>query len=120
MQRYDRQLEDAGVDAGDLGMAEHEMGRDTDAAMLRDAKPFDREFIDMMIPHHQGAIRMAHVELDKGENAELKRLAEAIVDAQSKEIDDMNTWRVEWYGALSPAGGVPSDDGGEHSDGHGM
>jgi uncharacterized protein (DUF305 family) len=120
MQTYERQLEDQGVEAGDLGMAEHEMGRDMDAAMLRDAKPFDREFIDMMIPHHQGAIRMAHVELDKGESPELKRLAEDIVDAQSTEIDEMNTWRVEWYGALSPAGGAPSDDGGEHSDGHGM
>jgi uncharacterized protein (DUF305 family) len=120
MQRYDRQLEDAAVKVGDLGMAEQDMGGHMDAAMLRDAKPFDRDFIDTMIPHHQGAIRMAHVELDKGANAELKRLAQDIVDAQSKEIDDMNMRRVDWYGALSPAGGTPSNAGGEHSDGHGM
>jgi uncharacterized protein (DUF305 family) len=95
---------------------------DDDASMLEDAKPFDREFIDMMIPHHQGAIRMARVELEKGENRELKELAESIIDAQAKEIDEMNTWRVEWFGAVSPAGGVPAeeDGGDERSGGHGM
>jgi uncharacterized protein (DUF305 family) len=117
----DQELADAGVEAGDLGVAEHEMGMDEDASMLEDAKPFDREFIDMMIPHHQGAIRMARVELETGQNAELKQLAEAIVDAQAKEIDEMNTWRVEWFGGVSPAGGVPpEEDGGDHGGGHGM
>ena len=118
----DQELADAGVQAGDLGVAEHEMGMDDDASMLQDAKPFDREFIDMMIPHHQGAIRMARAELEEGENRELKQLAQAIVDAQAEEIDEMNTWRVEWFGAISPAGGVPSEDGGggDHGGGHGM
>ena len=111
-------LEDAGVEAAELGVAEHETGMNDDPSMLEAAKPFDREFIDMMIPHHQGAIRMARVELDKGENAELKQLAEAIVDAQAKEIDEMNTWRVEWFGRMSPAGGVPADGGGGGE--HGM
>jgi uncharacterized protein (DUF305 family) len=117
----EQHLEDAGVEPGDLGVAENEMGMDHDASMLEDAKPFDREFIDMMIPHHQGAIRMARAELEHGENGELKDLAEAIIDAQAKEIDEMNTWRVDWFGAVSPAGGVPAeeDGGGEHG-GHGM
>jgi uncharacterized protein (DUF305 family) len=118
----EQRLEDAGIEAGDLGVAEHEMGMDDDPSMLEDAKPFDREFIDMMVPHHQGAIRMARVELDKGEDPELKALAEAIIDAQAKEIDEMNTWRVEWFGQISPAGGVPSEDAGDggHGGGHGM
>ena len=38
---------------------------------LKDAKPFDRAFIDEMIPHHQGAIRMARAELAKGSDPEL-------------------------------------------------
>jgi uncharacterized protein (DUF305 family) len=117
----DQHLQDAGVEAGDLGVAEHEMGMDDDASMLEDAKPFDRDFIDMMIPHHQGAIRMARAELEMGQNRELKELAEAIVDAQAKEIDEMNTLRVEWFGAMSPAGGVPAEeDSGGHSGGQGM
>jgi uncharacterized protein (DUF305 family) len=114
----ERRLKDAGVEVGDLGVAEHGMGMGDDASMLEDAKPLDREFIDMMIPHHQGAIRMARAELEKGQNRELKALAEAIVDAQAQEIDEMNTWRVEWFGAMSPAGGVPAAD--DHGGGHGM
>lgn len=104
-------LDDAGVKPGDLGM---DMGMSGDMSMLQDAKPFDREFIDMMIPHHQGAIEMARVELEKGRNPEAKKLAEAIIDAQTKEIDEMNMWRVDWYGELSPAGGVPAEDGMHH------
>lgn len=117
----DSELADGGVEAGDLGVAEHEMGMEDNASMLEGAEPFDREFIDMMIAHHQGAIRMARVELDDGEKPELKELAEAIVDAQAKEIDEMNTWRVEWFGEMSPAGGVPPEENaGDHGGGHGM
>jgi uncharacterized protein (DUF305 family) len=103
-------LEKAGIEHGELGVPEEEMGMSHDASMLETARPFDREFIDMMIPHHQGAIRMARVEIAEGDNPDAKRLAEAIIQAQTHEIDEMNMWRVDWYGALSPAGGVPSED----------
>jgi uncharacterized protein (DUF305 family) len=119
LEALDQRLLDAGVEEGELGVAEHEMGMDDDASMLADAKPFDREFIDMMVAHHQGAIRMARAEIDGGENPELMDLAEAIVDAQAEEIDQMNMWRVDWFGGVSPAGGVPPEEDGGHS-GHGM
>lgn len=61
---------------------------------------------------------MARVELEKGESPGLLRLAQAIVDAQSKEIDEMNQWRIDWFGSMSPAGGVPAEEEGAHS-GHG-
>lgn len=92
---------------GDLGLSKREASMDMDMTMLEDAKEFDREFIDMMIRHHQGAIRMARVELARGGDAELKKLAQSIVDAQTKEIDDLNSWRMDWYGKVSPSGGVP-------------
>lgn len=94
---------------GTLGMAEHEMGMGMDASDLSGARPFDREFIDMMVPHHQGAIRMARVQLASGENPELMEISEAIIDAQAREIKEMNRWRTEWYGKPSPAGGVPAE-----------
>ena len=117
MRREDEGLEIAGVKTGKLGVAAHQMGMDDDPAMLRDAKPFDRAFIDMMIPHHQGAIRMARVEMDKGADPELKTLAEDIIDAQTREIEDMNAHRKEEFGSASPAGGVPAG-GEEHGNGH--
>lgn len=97
-------------DHGDLGMDESMMGMNMDVGALKGAKPFDREFIDQMIPHHQGAIRMARVELQDGEDQEAMDLATAIIDAQTIEINQMNQWREKWYGATSPAGGVPSSD----------
>ena len=103
------EMDKGGVEKGDLGMDMDHMGMDDDSASLEKAEPFDREFIDMMIPHHQGAIRMARMQLDEGKDPEIRKLAQAIIDAQAKEIDEMNMWRVDWYGKLSPAGGVPAE-----------
>jgi uncharacterized protein (DUF305 family) len=95
-------------DAETLGLPPDAMGMSMSAGSLRTARPFDRAFIDMMIPHHQGAIRMARAELRRGGDADLKRIATAIVRAQEREIARMNAWREAWYGAPSPAGGVPT------------
>jgi uncharacterized protein (DUF305 family) len=94
---------------GTLGMSESEMGMHADMSALGAADPFDEAFIDSMIPHHQGAIRMARIEIAQGEDGELMALAEAIIEAQSREIEEMNRWRQRWYGAPSPAGGVPQE-----------
>ena len=95
------------VDHGSLGLPEHAMGMDTGPAALERAEPFDKAFIDMMIPHHQGAIQMARVELERGSDAKAQDLAEQIIVAQAREIEDMNQWRADWYGEASPSGGVP-------------
>ncbi len=110
------QLADEGVDEGDLGLEEHTMGMDSDASALEQVRPFDRAFIDMMVPHHRGAIRMARVELDKGEDARLRRLARAIIDSQNAEVKRMLAWRKSWYG--SAQGDAPSD--GDMEDDHSM
>jgi uncharacterized protein (DUF305 family) len=100
---HDRMMSDAET----LGMTMDDMGMSMDMSDLDGARPFDRTFIDMMITHHQGAIRMARAELAKGHSAQLRAIARAIVAAQKREITEMNRWRTAWYGATSPSGGIP-------------
>jgi uncharacterized protein (DUF305 family) len=50
----------------------------------------DADFARMMIPHHQGAIEMAKVELQFGIDPVLRRLAQEIIVTQKSEIDVMN------------------------------
>ena len=51
----------------------------------------DRDFIRMMIPHHQGAVDMALVLLKYGHDTRLKRLAQSIVVEQAQEIAYMRS-----------------------------
>jgi uncharacterized protein (DUF305 family) len=67
---------------------------------LRNApEPFDRAFIDAMIPHHQSAIDAAQLAQARAVHQEIKDLARAIISAQQSEIDQMQAWRLAWYGA---------------------
>lgn len=57
---------------------------------------FDKAFVEMMIAHHQGAIDMALLIPDRAKHTEIKKLGEAIVSAQTKEILDMKQWQKDW------------------------
>jgi uncharacterized protein (DUF305 family) len=52
----------------------------------------DKDFVMMMMPHHQGAIDMANVELKYGKDPEMRRMASNIVSAQEREIAEMKHW----------------------------
>ena len=49
----------------------------------------DRDFVAMMVPHHQGAIDMAQAVLRHGRNEQLRRLAQEIIVTQQQEIAAM-------------------------------
>lgn len=52
----------------------------------------DVDFVEGMIPHHQGAVAMAKTLLAHSKDPELRKLAEGIISAQEKEIAFMNDW----------------------------
>ncbi len=54
----------------------------------------DHDFVAMMIPHHQGAIDMAEVELRSGRDPRLLKFARRIVAAQEREIRVMQAWQA--------------------------
>ncbi len=62
------------------------------------AGSLDAHFIEQMIPHHEDAITMAQLALQKSQRPEIRKLAQAIIDSQSKEIDQMKSWYKTWYG----------------------
>lgn len=105
MTAADKRMAANGVKPADLGLSDSMMGMDMSASEMAGSKDFDRMFIDMMVTHHEGAVRMARVELAKGEDPQMRELAEAIIAAQTKEIRQMNRWRAAWYGSQVPSGG---------------
>jgi uncharacterized protein (DUF305 family) len=64
--------------------------------------PFDQAYIDTMIPHHASVIDLATAALDVLEDERLVLIAEAILDTQPGEIDQLKDFRLEWYGSAEP------------------
>ena len=88
---------------GDMGrMAEHQKAmmegmRETEPAMMQGmmAKDPDVAFVCGMIAHHTAAINMSEVELKYGDDQQAKSMAEKIIEAQKKEIEEMTNWVKE-------------------------
>lgn len=84
--------------------------------------PFDRAFIDAMVPHHREAIEMAKAaQARRLTQPDLEEIASDIVVSQRREIDQMLDWREQWFGSrtlgpvLPEVLGVPEDElGMEH------
>lgn len=82
------------------GMADHGSGKgmmsEAEMGTLMGAKgaKFHMMFLEMMTTHHRGAIDMAKAELADGKSADAKKLAQDIIDAQTKEIAEMKTLRA--------------------------
>ncbi len=54
----------------------------------------DRDFVAMMVPHHVSAVAMARTELRYGKSPQMRRLAQAIIDGQQREIGEMKAWQA--------------------------
>ena len=58
----------------------------------------DRAFVTGMVPHHQAAIEMAQVVLDRGRSPKVRALAQSIIDDQQNEINDMSAFAERKWG----------------------
>lgn len=81
----------------------------------------DAHFIEQMIPHHEDAITMAKLAIEKSQHQEIKTLAQNIISSQSSEIEQMKNWYKDWYGRELPTGnqvmnihGMMSNNSGMH------
>lgn len=86
-----------------FGMMGRGMGRMmggglVDLEDLADAEPFDKAFIEQMIPHHRMAIMMSRMAGANTLRQEIRVLTDSIVRSQSSEIEQMREWHREWYG----------------------
>ncbi len=79
---------------GDMKSEMHEMMMGIDG---KSGDEFDKAFLDEMIIHHEGAVKMAESALKNAEHQEIKDLSTAIISAQNTEIAQMKKWKSEWY-----------------------
>lgn len=86
----------SGHDMSNMNMNGHEMSDMKSAPDAAD-QPFDLQFIDTMIHHHEGALKMSETVISKTQRPGLKAFAQKIIDDQKKEIETMKGWRSNWY-----------------------
>ncbi|MGW1706133.1 DUF305 domain-containing protein [Streptomyces sp. NPDC002206] len=101
LKSWDKPLPSPSSSMGDMPGMNHDSGgssgmagmmSDQDMADLKAAagKDFDKKFAQLMIGHHQGAVTMAKDEQKNGSNTDARKLADAVVAAQTAEIEKMN------------------------------
>jgi len=71
-------------------------GTQEDFKNLENADDFDKAFVEEMIPHHQMAVMMATMLENGSQRPEMKKLAQDIITAQTKEIVQMRSWLNRW------------------------
>jgi uncharacterized protein (DUF305 family) len=72
------------------------------AGMMGGSRDLDRMFLQMMIPHHEVAIRMAQDALTQAGHPEIKALVQQIITTQQAEISEMRGYLQQWYGVTNP------------------
>lgn len=86
VQHHDSTTNHVSEYAQSMGKMHHTM------MIASEEKDPDIAFAKGMIPHHQGAIDMANIQLKYGKDPEIRQLAEQVLKAQQPEIDMMNQW----------------------------
>lgn len=86
-------MEGSSMDQGSMQMS------DMSSMLMVDGEYSDERFIDLMVPHHEGAVEMAEVALDgNAEREEIIQLSEEIVRTQNTEIEELTSIKQEEFG----------------------
>ncbi len=94
------------MDGGGMGSM---MGGETHPmGSFDEDRPFDLQFIDQMTMHHEGAIMSSEHMISDSKRPELRRLAQNIEESQSTQIDQMQSFRKEWYPDAEQTFGMPT------------
>ena len=64
----------------------------TDMSAMEMSGDLSKDFVMMMIPHHQSAVEMASAYLTEGTDPVLVAMATKIIEAQEKEIKELQNW----------------------------
>jgi uncharacterized protein (DUF305 family) len=73
------------------------------APSIIEHRKFDAQFLDQMTAHHLDGIKMAQIAESKASNPELREMGKEIVVNQSKEVDQMKTWRSRYFSSVAAA-----------------
>lgn len=84
-----------GSAAGNMGG----MDMGTPIAGMAMEMEFDQLYIDMMILHHQSIVALAQAALPRLEDERLQTIAQAIIDAQTAEVEELRGYREQFYGS---------------------
>jgi uncharacterized protein (DUF305 family) len=98
MKSWRQQWYPAAPSAENMDMPGMKSSMSMDMSHLGSMKPgrdYDAMFIDMMVPHHEGAVQMSQDALNRAQHPEIKALAQRIIDAQTREIAGMNSWKAK-------------------------
>ncbi len=87
-------------------------GHGTDMMMMTSGALDEQTFLEQMVPHHESAVEMATMALEKSTRPQVRRLAQEIIDAQEGEIAQMREWHQQWYASdLQASGAMEMDMG---------
>ncbi|MGH3086398.1 MAG: DUF305 domain-containing protein [Rubrobacteraceae bacterium] len=97
-----RGMDHSGMDHGSMDMG---------PMLMADGEYSDERFIDLMIPHHQGAVDMARIALDgNAEHAEIEELSRNIIETQNAEIEELRDIKQEAFGTREISSDVTQED----------
>jgi uncharacterized protein (DUF305 family) len=74
------------------------MERQVEKLAALEGAEFEIAFMEMMIKHHEGAVKEGERCVERAYHPELIELCHEIIETQTAEIAQMQTWLSEWYG----------------------